>query len=220
MMSDTVRTELEQAFADEGIAAHIDIGQFGGGGQIIPGDFTVSWGYLQDNIEPSSSYFDGERRGIFHHMIYVHDLTHPDHGRVCGIAESGGDLQDGRTDFSAVAHGEITDGIWDTPTCGDSSNANPQRNLRIVTMQEWGHNDFDEVEPSADWCANDNRGHDDKASYSMATPYCGGWFDWDYHANRWTEFMQWVDDEEGCDQFNVDDPMACPSPGDLNYGVR
>lgn len=219
MISNDERDHIVQKFADRGINAHVDTGQLGGGGDLIDDDNLddfADWDYLVANHEDNSNSFDPRRAGIFHHMVAVHHLSRGDE-TPCGIAQvssvSNTDDPDDRPDFSALAHGSITDPL----VCddGDVSQA-----IRDIVLQEFGHNNFDEIEPDGDKC---DTFHDKFEKYSMATGHCNAGIetaDYKGGGHRWLELKTWLTEDE-CSETSIrdGDPATCPSAGDLNKGI-
>jgi hypothetical protein len=130
-------------------------------------------------------------------MVYVRYL---DSG-ACGYAETD-------DDFSSVAHEEFGSG----GSC-DS--------IVDTTMEEFGHNGFDWIEPhgeqsaGGDWCDDASypdqyRTHDRYDDYAIE---CGVFHNLDdFHDNRWTEYLEPVASPDGNETGD--------NNGDLNNGIE
>lgn len=237
MISDIERDRVVAAFEntdEEPIHAYFDTGQYAStnahGGQMIDDDNlegTVTWSYLENNIEDNGNYFDSRRAGIFHHMIAVHDVTR-NGDDSCGVGQSRGSSEaDGRADFSAIAHGRITTFF------GGCDDGDMSLSVVTTTLEEFGHNFFGEIEPVLDQCDSSNdRGHDKYGDWAMdgGSEYgCeprdvnANYYDPSGPAHRWWEAKHHVFGDsvetECTDDEARNDPLSCPSPGDLNDGL-
>lgn len=199
-MSDAVRDGVESTYAAEGIRLHADNGDLGGGGQTINGPRSVSHSTVE-SYEDDPSYFDSDREGVFHQMIWVHFL---DSG-ACGFAHTQATNPDG--DFAVVAEGDHFDG---TDNCENGPNASTSEAVEATTLEEVGHNDLAEIEPSGDQC---DTFHD---VYDQFAIECGSYKDQaDFESTRWDEY--WGDPAPA--EPNPDEGNPGDSPGDTNNGL-
>lgn len=187
---------------------------------------TVAWGYrnptfadLRDTYHKDDAYLSSGRRGIFHHMIWTHNLS----GGSCGLAQAPGD-------FSALAHADFLDGtngsacasLSPNGTLGPNSSDIPIA-LQDTTIEEFGHNDIAVVEPAAEQC-DDPGTHDNHTEFALE---CGVFVDRvDLHNHRWEEYQKRVGlggTECTADDPDLDDEECNSDPdsmGDANNGVK
>lgn len=139
-----------------------------------------------------------DQMGIFHHLVLVPYL---DRGS-CGVAEPS------TNDLAVVADQKFKDGDCD-------ANSGPA--FTDTILEELGHLDFDEIEPSDDQCDSSTwpdqfETHDKFDNYAIE---CGVNADIDdlKSPNRWDEYLSVIDTSD-------DDEIGSDNPGDLNNGLQ
>lgn len=171
------------------------------------------WDYIESDIQDNDQYFDPDRQRIFHHMVMVHDLTVDGDNTVCGVAQDHNESEfDGLGDLSAIPHGDHGGAL---DNCS---------NIADTAMEELGHHHFGFIEPRDERCGDDE-GHDVFGDYAMDAEECNpedkfvDWWDPSTKTqNRWGELFTHAMNDE-CSADDADEPLACPSPGDLNNGL-